>query len=374
MTTRAGHTFGIEIDGQLFVRSVSGVDPTTGVVSFYCDVNSGDRLELLEATDLVEQTRHDLQVFMKDKPPALGAILNDCILRRLCNEKSLSSMTNIWSMPVAGFSTFGELFGININQTLSAIVFFDTSEKALRDPFLETFPIHYANFVEYFTRSNLNRVVLINNVREKIVSRLTDYLSASAALSSKVQDALLQTSAINRIVEDIRKIVVMGTEAATKATDTTALSNQFSGLSQSMQGLRDILNLIDGIAGQTNLLALNATIEAARAGDAGRGFAVVATEVKKLANDTKSSLSRTHSSFGTMQTALTALGNNIADTRGQLVETQEGYRSIVTEIEQMFLNIQSVNAVLSDLDGFVRDRSGMLNEVMGDIETLKRIG
>ncbi|MEO9965281.1 MAG: methyl-accepting chemotaxis protein [Reichenbachiella sp.] len=50
-----------------------------------------------------------------------------------------------------------------------------------------------------------------------------------------------------------------------------------------------VLNVITEIASQTNLLALNAAIEAAQAGDAGRGFAVVAEEIRKLAEDSKSS-------------------------------------------------------------------------------------
>jgi FIST C domain/FIST N domain len=260
----SNHSFGIEVGGELFVRLVAGINAETGVISFFCDVNSGDKLELLQTTDLVEQTRRDLDAFLRGKPPAIGAILNDCILRRLNNERSLPGMSNMWPMPVAGFSAFGELFGINVNETLTAVVFFDTREKPLSDPFIDMFPIHYANFVEYFTRSYLNRMILLNRIRENIVSRLTEYLGASAAMGGKVEDALHQTSSINKIVEDIRSVITSSARSAAKATDTTALSQEFAGLTQSMNGLREILKIIDTIAGQTNLLALNATIESAR--------------------------------------------------------------------------------------------------------------
>jgi hypothetical protein len=373
MSKMTGYTFGIEVGGGLFVRSVASIDPGTGVISFFCDVNSGDRLELLEATDFVAQTRHDLQAFLQDKPPAIGAILNDCILRRLNNDSTLRHLSGVWPMPVAGFSTFGELFGININQTLTAVVFFDTSEQPLRDPFIELFPVHYGHFAEYFVRSYLNRMSVLNRIKDDIVDRLTTHLGASAALGTKLGNALEQTAAINGIVKGIRAVILSSAEAAAKATDTAALSQEFAGLTRAMNGLRDILKIIDTIASQTNLLALNATIESARAGDAGRGFAVVASEVKKLAQDTQSSLARTHASIGGMEKSLSALGGNIEETRGQLVQTQQGYDTIVTQIEDMFRNLGLINAVLSDLDVFVRERNGDRASAMHDIDMLKRI-
>ncbi|MFM2119262.1 MAG: hypothetical protein RL722_730, partial [Pseudomonadota bacterium] len=70
------------------------------------------------------------------------------------------------------------------------------------------------------------------------------------------------------------------------ADEVHRVTETMQAISQSATRIRDIIQVIDGIAFQTNLLALNAAVEAARAGEQGRGFAVVAGEVRSLSQRT----------------------------------------------------------------------------------------
>lgn len=74
-------------------------------------------------------------------------------------------------------------------------------------------------------------------------------------------------------VDEIARQVKHSTGVADRPVqEASRTNNTVQGLSEAVQRIGEVVNLITDIAEQTNLLALNATIEAARAGDAGKGF------------------------------------------------------------------------------------------------------
>lgn len=86
------------------------------------------------------------------------------------------------------------------------------------------------------------------------------------------------------------KIMVELCESNDRTTDAIGrIAQQINVTNQSVQTIRQAVELIVDIADETSLLSLNASIEAARAGEQGRGFAVVASEIQKLAEQSNNS-------------------------------------------------------------------------------------
>lgn len=181
------HTFAIDLDGELFVRSISGINPTDGTVTFYCDIHPGDELLLVKATDFVRQTEADFAAFLEGKPKPIGGILNDCILRRINNTPYLSGVTGFGAIPVAGFSTFGELLGIHINQTLTALFFFDVDMPGgFHDEYTSRFPVLYARYQSSFSKARHNRLNMLDRIRQRLIQTLMTQSDAAATLSGAV--------------------------------------------------------------------------------------------------------------------------------------------------------------------------------------------
>ncbi|WP_280951859.1 globin-coupled sensor protein [Alteribacter populi] len=113
------------------------------------------------------------------------------------------------------------------------------------------------------------------------------------------------------------------------------ISSEITSLKEMSEKINDIVTLVQSIADQTNLLALNAAIEAARAGEAGRGFTVVASEVRKLAEQTKSSVSNVSDLVAKTKERIVTVSDYVFEIEGLIEKNTEG----LSDTSRFFDNI-----------------------------------
>lgn len=286
-----GKTFGVKVADEYFIRSVAKIEADS--LSFFCDLEFGDRLYLLEAYDFVSATNRDWEKFVASKGKPAGLLLNDCLLRRVNNPESLPSAELFDGIPAAGFSSFGEIFGVPINQTLSALAFFDHDVKAMT-----RFPIEYADYAGHYAQRSLRRWEALHTLQTDVIDKVINY---QEEISPVIKTFPLLEQATNRqsAALDIAGVNIgaIGDAATITLAAQDQLGMEIGELEKISMGITQITSGISTIADQTNLLALNAAVEAARAGAAGRGFAVVAEEVRRLARSSKEQADATRNSI-----------------------------------------------------------------------------
>lgn len=162
----------------------------------------------------------------------------------------------------------------------------------------------------------------LGSVNEKMNIASSNILK-NEKISNKINnEAGLMTNQVN---EGSSKVCEMNSqmEIIYQAVDTSLVT--VSELQANIIEINNSLKGITDIAKQTNLLALNAAIEAARAGEQGKGFAVVAEEVRKLAEQSSTTVKDINTIINTINEKTKAavdkvkLGDNAVEVGKQLI-------------------------------------------------------
>ncbi|MEC1177218.1 methyl-accepting chemotaxis protein [Metasolibacillus meyeri] len=157
-------------------------------------------------------------------------------------------------------------------------------------------------------------------------------------------------------------------------SSTKLTTELISKLITHSEQIQSISNVITDITDQTNLLALNAAIEAARAGEHGKGFAVVADEVRKLAEQSKSSanlivnltaeiLHETRNVEGAVAESLQRV-----ETGVKVIEVAgDSFNQITGAVENMTMLIADASAVTEQISAATEEVSASVSELASNV-------
>lgn len=129
----------------------------------------------------------------------------------------------------------------------------------------------------------------INGFKNQISDQVSAVEESSASIEEMIASIDNVARVTNKKLESIHSLV----DATKSGEEILSLTSRTfkEGISDKIDSITEMINVIKNISSKTNLLAMNAAIEAAHAGKAGKGFSVVADEIRKMAEEASNSSS-----------------------------------------------------------------------------------
>lgn len=143
-------------------------------------------------------------------------------------------------------------------------------------------------------------------------------------------------------------------------------------LTNKVNEIKNIIDIIQEIADQTSLLSLNASIEAARAGEGGKGFNIVAREIKKLAEYTKSSLTTIYNNINDLEEKTQLTLKCTDDVIYELKLGKDKVESIPNDIDTIVNNIKEIDYALEQITATSQEQSATTNILAEELTKISK--
>jgi len=207
---------------------------------------------------------------------------------------------------------------------------------------------------------------------EEMNSTSLELEHAVDSIAQKAQDGAGTTEVISNRAQNLKENAFISQKTANDLRKSVDLDLRTAiEQSKAVDQINLLAESILQITSQTNLLALNAAIEAARAGEAGKGFAVVADEIRKLAEDSKITVTKIQDVTKTVISSVESLTHNSAKVLDfidltvikdykAMVDTGELYSKDANDIEDL---VTDFSATAQELTASIQNMSKIINEI-----------
>ena len=160
---------------------------------------------------------------------------------------------------------------------------------------------------------------------KEIVATMQDSTELAGNISEKVRH-------VTGLAEKSRDAVMSGREALQnnvdellKIKETNKLTIEgIRELNKKIDGIWDVVSIINVVADQTKIIAFNAELEASSSGEAGKNFHIVATEIRRLSDNIIDSIREIKDRINEIQKASDSL---ILDSEKGTSQIDSGYMS-----------------------------------------------
>ncbi|MCJ7684405.1 MAG: methyl-accepting chemotaxis protein, partial [Desulfobacteraceae bacterium] len=204
-------------------------------------------------------------------------------------------------------------------------------------------------------------------VIDKSLEEMDEVARQSAQTASKANDALVKTEMGEAnarktlsYLEDVLKQMIENAEPIYR-------------LSNKVEKIKMVINVLEEVSQKTDLLSLNASIEATRAGEMGKGFALVANEIRSMAENSKQSSREIRrivdDIFEDNKAALTSLKKS----EDHIAKGREIIHGIVDTFGEMLSGVKDISTEVKTVEDVTRKQTKKMRGLLSQFQELSRL-